>query len=73
MGLIRLVFLPAADNQSAAVQIGINGAHWQPFDPTPEAKTLTFNLSGSGIRQAGIVIKSQARGALTLANVIQEY
>jgi hypothetical protein len=72
-GLIRLVFLPAADNQSAAVQIGINGTHWQPFDPAPEAKTLSFDLLGAGVRQAGIVIKSQARGALTLANVIQEY
>ena len=73
VALLRLIYLPAPDNQSAAIQVGINGTHWQAVDPVQESKTLSFELKDAAIRQAAIVIRSHAQGALTVANVIQEY
>ena len=73
VALLRLIYLPAPDNQSAAIQIGINDTHWQAFDPAPESNTLSFELKDAAIRQAVVVIRSHARGALIVANVIQEY
>jgi hypothetical protein len=73
VALLRLIYLPELDNQSAAVQIGINETHWRAFDPAAESTTLSFELNDASIRQAVIAIKSHARGVLTVANVIQEY
>jgi hypothetical protein len=73
--LLRLVFLPDIDNQVAAVEIGIEGAEdFQRLDPRPEAQTISFDIpQGKDLKQPVIVVKSQARGTLSIANVIQEY
>jgi hypothetical protein len=72
--LLRLVYLPEADNQTAAVEIGIDGTpRRQRVDPTSAVQTLAFDMKGLEIQQAVIVVRSQARGTLSLANVIQEY
>ena len=74
-GLLRLVYLPEIDNQTAGVEIGLAGMpRWQRFDPEPEAQTVSFDLPNLAIKKpAVIVIKSHARGTLSIANVIQEY
>lgn len=73
VSLVRLVYLPETDNQSAAVRVGVNESLWQGVDPGPTPTSMAFALGGAGISAAAIVIESQARGALTLANVTQEY
>lgn len=74
--LARLVYLPELDNQSAAIEIGIEGASsLERLDPTPEARTISLQRPAGNLRiyQPVIIIKSHARGTLTIANVIQEY
>lgn len=71
--MLRLVYLPELDNQSAAVEISVEGAS-QRLDPKPEAQTLSLDLpEGRGAGEAVITIKSHARGTLSIANLIQEY
>ena len=140
-GLLRLVYLPEIDNQTAAVEIGIKGTRiFEKFNPGPEAEIMSLGTFSIGlkfhgdldradisddlkqefqergirlsqntiisvkqggsewllddennqqkylikkerdllniyvdIKQATIVIKSHARGTLSIANVIQEY
>ncbi len=72
--LVRLIYLPEIDNQTAAIEIGIEDVQsLQQLDPEPEAQTLSIDVKNTGIQQAVIVIKSHARGSLSIANVIQEY
>jgi hypothetical protein len=72
--LLRLVYLPKIDNQTAAIELGVVGTpSWQRFDPKSKVETVSFDLHGSNIKPATLVIKSHARGAFSLANVIQEY
>ena len=73
--LARLVYLPELDNQSGAIEIGIQGASsLERLDPTPEARTISLQRPpGVQTREPVIVIKSHARGTLTIANLIQEY
>jgi hypothetical protein len=73
--LLRLIYLPEIDNQMAAVEVGIEGTPAsQRFDPKPEAQPISFDApQGSDIEQPVIIIKSHARGTLSIANVIQEY
>jgi hypothetical protein len=71
--MLRLVYVPGIDNQSAALQIGVRGADVKAVDPQPTARTITFKLAEQSLANAVIEVISKARGALTLANVIQEY
>lgn len=73
LSMLRVVYLPASDNQSAAVQIAIRNADAQAVDPQQAPKTIAFALAKASLGQAVIEITSHARGALTVANVIQEY
>jgi len=71
--LLRLVYLPEIDNQSAAIEIGVEGAI-ERLDPKQEAQTLSISLPAArGAGEAMIIIKSHARGSLSVANLIQEY
>jgi hypothetical protein len=71
--LLRLVYLPEIDNQSAAIEIGVEGAI-ERLDPKQEAQTLSISLPAArGAGEAVIIIKSHARGSLSVANLIQEY
>jgi hypothetical protein len=72
---VRLVYLPEIDNQMAAVEIGVEGARaTQRSDPGPRAQSVSFDAREvGGARQVSLVIKSHARGTLSIANVIQEY
>ncbi len=70
---LRLVYLPAIDNQSAAVTLGLGTpAGRRPLDPTPEGDSLTLPAA-AGAGRPELVIESQARGTLSLANVVLEY
>jgi hypothetical protein len=71
--LLRLVYLPEIDNQSSAVEISAEGAI-ERIDPKPEAQTLSLSPpAGRGAGKAVIIVKSHARGSLSIANLIQEY
>jgi hypothetical protein len=73
--LVRLVYLPEIDNRSASVEIGIEGvAELQRLDPEQQPQTISL-LPPPAVRttEPVILIKSHAKGTLTLANVIQEY
>ena len=73
--LVRLVYLPEIDNRSASVEIGIEGTpSLQRLDPQQEPQTISIEPPPAfNAAQPVIIIKSHAQGALTLANVIQEY
>ena len=73
--LVRLVYLPEIDNQSAAIEIGIEGASsLERLDPSQVAQTISLTPpAGFQTDEPVIVIKSHARGTLTIANLIQEY
>lgn len=73
--LLRLVYLPEFDNQTAATEVGIEGVPTaRRFEPGPRAQTLLFEVpQGLGTQQTVLVLKSHARGTVSVANVIQEY
>ncbi|HWP47385.1 MAG TPA: hypothetical protein VNM22_09515 [Candidatus Limnocylindrales bacterium] len=72
--LLRLVYLPGIDNQTAAIEIGIEGTQrWQRIDPKPGAQTISFDIETYNLQQVDLKVKSHARGTLSLANIIQEY
>src|SRR5207244_11808289 len=73
---VRVVYLPEPDNQSAAIRVGINESLWQSADPGAAPSNMSFALSGTDaakVQPAVVVIESEARGALTVANVTEEY
>jgi hypothetical protein len=71
--MLRLIYLPGIDNQTAAIEMGVEGKpKFEPLSPGSEVQTVS--LDGlTGLSQATLVIKSHAKGTLTIANVIQEY
>jgi hypothetical protein len=71
--MLRLVYVPGIDNQSAAVQIAIKDVEVQAVDPQQAPKTIAFKLGKASLERAIIEITSQAQGTLTVTNVIQEY
>lgn len=75
--LLRIVYLPEIDSQTAAIEIGVNEASFAPsnIDPgfAPQTVSLDVNKVVAKNEAAIIVIKSNARGTLSIANVIQEY
>jgi hypothetical protein len=72
VALLRLIYVPEPDNQTAAIEVGLKQTQGsQRHDPRPEARTIS--IPAKGLRQATLVIKSYAQGQLNVANVIQEY
>jgi hypothetical protein len=72
--LLRLVYLPEIDNQTAAITLRVQGTSLQQaLDPTPEARNVTLTVSGQSSGPAILVVESQAQGVLSVANIIQEY
>lgn len=74
--LMRLVYLPEIDTQSAAVTFRIEDTPIRrPFDPAPTAETISLQNGDSAALQppVSLVIEAQAQGTLSLANVLQEY
>ncbi len=71
--MLRIVYLPGIDNQSAAVEIAVAGAGEQAVDPQAAPSTLSFVFTQRSASPVVVEVTSHARGALTIANVIQEY
>jgi hypothetical protein len=73
--LLDLVYLPGPDNQTAAVEIGLEGGPPdRRVDPGPEVTTLSFDASAlAALDPVTVVVRSHARGTLSIANVLQEY
>ena len=74
VGLLRLVYLPEIDNQTAAVEIRMEGlTSFQKIDPLPEAQNLTIPITAWQGQPLVLEVRSHARGTLSIANVVQEY
>jgi hypothetical protein len=71
--MLRVVYLPGIDSQSAAVEIAVAGADEQAVDPQAAPSTLSFVFKERSASPVVIEVTSHARGALTIANIIQEY
>jgi hypothetical protein len=72
--LAGIVYLPGLDNQTAAIHALVgNTPAEQRFDAAAKPLTISLGLTGITQKQAVLIIRSHARGMLTLANVIQEY
>lgn len=70
--LVRLVYVPEPDTQSGAVGLALDGGSQpQLASPAPTAQRVTIPASGTA--PAVLVVSSHARGALTIANVVQEF
>jgi len=71
--MLRLVYLPGIDNQTAAIEIGLEGTQAsERLNPGQQTQTISLDVPAR-MKQAVLVIKSHARGTLSIANVIQEY
>jgi hypothetical protein len=72
--LVGIVYLPGPDNQTAAIHALVNNTPAeQRFDAAAKPLTVSLGLTGMSQKQAVLIIRSHARGMLTLANVMQEY
>jgi hypothetical protein len=75
---LALVYTPGADNSVAAVRLGLEGADGTPgpaalIDPGARVTAVALDLGGVTLPGAVLVVQSNAVGALTVANLIQEY
>lgn len=73
--LLRLVYLPEIDNQTAAINIRLGESNGMslPFDPLFEAQNLTIQPTENLSPPVTIVVESHAQGSLSIANIVQEY
>lgn len=74
--LMRLVYLPEIDTQSAAVTFRVQGTSIRrPVDPAPAVQTISLQMEGDAAFPSPVtlVIEAQAQGTLSLANVLQEF
>jgi hypothetical protein len=75
---LGLVYTPGPDNSLAAVKLRIEGENGAPgpaalIDPAAQATTVPLEPGGPVLASAVLLVQSNALGALTIANVIQEY
>jgi hypothetical protein len=74
VGVLRLVYLPEIDNQTAAVEIRLEGlGRFQKIDPHPEAQSLNLPISDWRGQPLILEVRSHAQGTVSIANVIHEY
>lgn len=72
--VVRLVYLPGLDDQTAALEIRLDGeAEPHLSDPSPTPQRITLDAPAGTDHRAALVVSSHARGTLTLANVVQEF
>jgi len=73
--LLGLIYLPGPDNQTAALEIGLEGGQPpQRMDFGNGVRTISFDARALDASQpATVVIRCHARGTLSIANVLQEY
>lgn len=73
MALIRLVYLPELDHQTAAITIGVKAASALfPIDPAPNARSISLPVT-TAPAQAVLIVESHGQGDLSIANVVQEF
>lgn len=72
--MLRCVYLPDIDNQAAAITLGLEGTDIQrPIDPQPQSQHILFQIAETIDSPVRLVIQSHAKGALSLANLIQKF
>jgi hypothetical protein len=70
--VVRLVYLPEPDSQTAAIALALEGDPPALVDPEPTTQRITVEAA-TRTRPAALVVTSNAKGSLTLANVVQEF
>jgi hypothetical protein len=70
--VVRLVYVPEPDNQTAAIALALNGDTPTLVDPEATTQRVTVEAAAH-TGPAWLVVTSNARGSLTLANVVQEF
>lgn len=75
---LRLINVPGPENRTAALslslRVGEREVAMQRFDPETAPRPLTFEISPPPPTGAvHLIVRSHARGRLTVANVMQEY
>lgn len=72
--LIALTYTPGLETQAAAVEIAVEGAaSGVRLDPAGAIRTIELPLPDGDPSAVRLVVGAYAEGALTIANVIQEY
>jgi len=72
--LIRLLYQPGLDNQTGAVVLRLQGSNVrQPLDPVAAGQPVNLKPPADAALPAVLIIESQAKGTLSLANLVQEY
>jgi hypothetical protein len=72
--LIALTYTPGLETQAAAVEIAVEGAmSGVRLDPAGSVRTIDLPLPEGDASALRLVVGAYAQGALTIANVIQEY
>jgi hypothetical protein len=78
VALLGLIYLPGADEQTAAVELIVTGVPSAPplrqsLDPARAPRTLELTAARQSWNTAIVEVRSHAAGSLTLANLIREY
>ena len=73
--LLRPIYLPDFANSTAALElaVGFNGER-RPVEVTPSGARVTLTPEPeSVVGKAPLIIRSNAQGSLSIANVVQRY
>jgi hypothetical protein len=76
-GLVRLLYLPDAESRSSALELAVERAGGevavQRVDPAADPRNIALDLSPGAAEGVRLLVRSRARGQVTIANVVQEY
>ena len=69
---LRIVFVPTADTQAAALLMSVSGGAVQRVDPTPTPQEITLAVPAGITLPAVLELRALGRGEVHLAQVVQE-
>ncbi len=69
---LRIVFVPTADTQAAALLMSVSGGVVQRVDPTPTPQEITLAVPAGITLPAVLELRALGRGEVHLAQVVQE-
>jgi hypothetical protein len=69
---LLVVYEPGVDNRSAALGLGLEGAKEARVDPAGAAASVALEVEGAASPPV-LVVRSYARGTVSLANVVEEF
>jgi hypothetical protein len=73
LALLRLVYLPEPDTQTAGIELRLGDVGMQRLDPSNAVQSVTVEGGGPVAPGSVLTLCSFALGTVTLANVVQEF